>query len=190
MAWLDGAVAIDAKTSGEDFMMSDLPEKKQEEKKFAFLDLAVFEEGEAIRGGCLVTDEDTHPLEFRVSGAIRPTNLQKILYGDTLIEYISIDLIGLPMLLALDNKPDIVLVREAEFLKLRSSVNMPVLWVRSTAEGQYVLQALPGHDHEAEAGRDVLPVRLRGKSIMEPFSRIRNALEEAHGLRVGEQQQA
>jgi hypothetical protein len=170
-------------------MMSDLPKTSREKKKFAFLDLAVFEDGEAIRGGCLVTDEHTHPLEFRVSGAIRPTNLQKILYGDTLIEYISNDLIGLPMLQALDNKPDIVLVREAEFLKLRLGVDMPVLWVRATAEGQFVLQALPGHDHEAEAGRDVLPARLRGKGIMEPFSRIRNALEEAHGLRVGEQQQ-
>jgi hypothetical protein len=170
-------------------MMSDLPETLQEDKKFAFLDIAVFEEGGAIRGGCLVTDSNTHPLEFRVSGAIRPTNLQKILYGDTLNEYIGNDLLGLPMIQALDNKPDIVLVREADFLKLRPRVDVPVIWIRATADGQYGLQALPGHEHEAEAGRDVLPQRLR-KSIMEPFSRIRNALEEAHGLKVGEQQQA
>ncbi len=171
-------------------MMSDLPETTQEDKKFAFLDIAVFEDGGAIRGGCLVTDSNTHPLEFRVSGAIRPTNLQKILYGDSLNEYIHNDLLGLPMIQALDNKPDLVLVREADFLKLRPRVDVPIIWVTVTEDGKPGLRTLPGHEHEAEASVEILPSRLRGQSIMEPFSRIRNALEEAHGLKVGEQQQA
>lgn len=157
------------------------------EKILAFLDLATFDDGAALRGGCLVTDGNTRPLEFRVSGAIRPTSLQKILYGDTLYEYICNELVGLPMLKALESKPDLVLVRDAEFLKLRPLVDIPVLWVRATVDGQYVLQALPGHDQEAEAGRDVLPKRLRGHNVMEPFVRIRTALQEAHGLKVGEQ---
>lgn len=157
------------------------------EKILAFLDLATFDDGAALRGGCLVTDGNTRPLEFRVSGAIRPTSLQKILYGDTLYEYICNELVGLPMLKALESKPDLVLVRDAEFLKLRPYVEIPVLWVRATVDGQYVLQALPGHDQEAEAGRDVLPKRLRGHNVMEPFVRIRTALQEAHGLKVGEQ---
>ncbi|MEJ2552257.1 MAG: hypothetical protein P8Z34_16415, partial [Anaerolineales bacterium] len=89
------------------------------EKVFAFLDLATFDDGASIRGGCLVTDGQTRPLEFRVSGAIRPTSLQKILYGDTLHEYICNELVGMPMMKALESKPDLVLVRDAEFLKLR-----------------------------------------------------------------------
>jgi hypothetical protein len=157
------------------------------EKVFAFLDLATFDDGGSIRGGCLVTDGQTRPLEFRVSGAIRPTSLQKILYGDTLHEYICNELVGLPMMKALESNPDLVLVRDAEFLKLRPTMDLPVLWVRATVDGQYVLQALPGHDQEAEIGRDVLPKRLRGRNIMEPFLRIRTALEEAHSLKVGEQ---
>ncbi len=169
--------------------MSESPDTEFQETIFAFLDLAAFDDGAAIRGGCLVTDESTHPLEFRVSGAIRPTSLQKILYGDALNEYISNDLVGLPMLKALEAKPDLVLVRDSEFLKLRPRIDIPVLWVRSTPDGQYVLQAFPGHDHEAETGRNALPKRLRGKNIMEPFSRIHNALNEAHNLKVGEQQQ-
>jgi hypothetical protein len=143
-----------------------------------------------MRGGCLVTDSNTHPLEFRVSGAIRPTNLQRILYGESLNEYIRNDLLGLPMIQALDNKPNIILVREAEFLKLRPRLDVPVIWVTVTDDGKPGLRTLPGHEHEAEASAGVLPARLRGKGIMEPFSRIRNALEEAHGLKVGEQQQA
>lgn len=167
--------------------MSEAPELENSDMILAFLDLAAFENGEASRGGCLVTDGLTRPLEFRVSGAIRPTNLQKVLYGDTLQEYISNDLIGIPILDTLENQPGLVLVRDAEFLKLRPRVEIPVLWVRGTVDGQFVLQAFPGHEEEAEAGRDMLPRRLRGRNIMEPFMRIRTALEEAHQLRVGDQ---
>lgn len=167
--------------------MSETPENENSEMILAFLDLASFDNGEAARGGCLVTDGLTRPLEFRVSGAIRPTNLQRVLYGDTLQEYISNDLIGIPILDTLENQPGLVLVRDAEFLKLRPRVEIPVLWVRGTVDGQFVLQAFPGHEEEAEAGRDMLPRRLRGRNIMEPFMRIRTALEEAHQLKVGDQ---
>lgn len=155
-------------------------------KHLAFLDLASFEDVAAVRGGCLVTDLLTWPVEFRVSGAVRPTSLQKVLYGDLLMEYICNDLIGLPILQALETKPDWVLVREAEFLKMRPRLEIPVLWVRPAAEGQFVLQAYPGYEQEAEGGREALPRRLRGRSILEPFVRVRSALEEAHNLKVGE----
>jgi hypothetical protein len=168
-------------------MMVNATEANAEDKVIAFLDLANFEEGVAVRGGCLVTDGLTRPLEFRVSGPIRPTSIQKVLYGDTMHEYICNDLVGLPMLNALESSVDMILVRDAEFLKLRLQVDRPVLWVRANVDGQYVLQSLPGYEQEAESGRDMLPKRLRGRNIMEPFLRIRNALEEAHKLKVGEE---
>ncbi len=170
--------------------MSEAAEQSNGEKVLAFLDLATFEDGAAIRGGCLVTDGLTRPMEFRVSGAIRPTSLQKVLYGDTLHEYVCNDLIGLPILQTLESKPDLVLVRDAEFLKLRPKVDVPILWVRGTVDGQFVLQTLPGYEQEAEEARDALPRRLRGRNILEPFVRIRNALEEAHSLKVGEVQKS
>ncbi len=166
--------------------MATAPEQVPSGKHLAFLDLASFEDGAAVRGGCLVTDLLTRPVEFRVSGAVRPTSLQKVLYGDLLMEYICNDLIGLPILQALETKPEWVLVREAEFLKMRPRLEIPVLWVRPAAEGQFVLQAYPGYEQEAEGGREALPRRLRGRSILEPFVRVRNALEEAHNLKVGE----
>jgi len=116
---------------------------------------------------------------------VRPSSIQKILYGDTLHEYICTDLVGIPLLSKMEANPDLILVRDAEFLKLRQRVDKPVLWVRATVDGQYVLQALPGYENEAEAGRDMLPRRLRGRNIMEPFLRIRSAVEEAHKLKVG-----
>jgi hypothetical protein len=167
--------------------MTDSLDKPVEDRTICFLDLTKFEQGEIIRGGCLVTDALTRPIEFWVSGVIKPSSIQKILYGDTLQEYISIDLIGVPLLESLEASPELILVREAEFLKLRQRVEIPVLWVRATVDGQYVLQALPGYENEAESGREVLPRRLRGRNIVEPFLRIRSAVEEAHQLSVGEQ---
>jgi hypothetical protein len=165
--------------------MAESTEKGAEKHSIAFLDLATFDDGAAIRGGCLITDSLTRPQEFWVSGVVRPSSIQKILYGDTLHEYICTDLVGIPLLSKLESSPDLILVRDAEFLKLRQRVDKPVLWVRATVDGQYVLQALPGYENEAEAGCDMLPRRLRGRNIMEPFLRIRSAVEEAHKLKVG-----
>jgi hypothetical protein len=159
---------------------------RTEGKVLAFLDLGTFDDGASFRGGCLVTDERTRPLEFRVSGAIRPSALQKILYGDTLHEYICTVLLGGPLLKTLESRADFVLVRDAEFLKLRPQLEMPLLWLRSTVDGQYALQPFPGYEPEADAVGDAMPARLRGRNIMEPFLRIRAALEEAHSLQVGD----
>lgn len=168
--------------------MSESPESRTEGKVLAFLDMGTFDDGAAFRGGCLVTDERTRPLEFRVSGAIRPSSLQKILYGDTLHEYICTVLLGEPLLKAIESRPGFVLVRDAEFLKLRPQLEMPLLWLRSTVDGQYALQAFPGYEAEADMVGDAMPARLRGRNIMEPFLRIRAALEEAHNLQVGDPQ--
>ena len=170
--------------------MSDEPASGGGTKRIAFLDLATFEDGDAMRGGCLVTDDMTRPLEFRVSGAVRPSNVQKVLYGDTLHEYICTDLVGHPILGSLETDPDFVLVRDAEFLKVRPKVEVPILWVRGTVEGQYVLQGFPGYEEEAEKVRNDLPKRLRGRNILEPFVRVKSALEEAHELQVGEPKEA
>ena len=166
--------------------MTEAPPPESGDHKIGFLDLASFEDGAAMRGGCLVTDAMTRPLEFRVSGAVRPTSLQRVLYGDTLHEYICTDLLGVPLVRALESQPDFILVRDAEFLKIRPRVEVPVLWVRGTVEGQYVLQTFPGHDQEAEEAREALPKKLRGRGILEPFSRVKRALEEAHQRQVAE----
>ncbi len=170
--------------------MTEQANRKNGAQRIGFLDLTSFDDGEALRGGCLVTDPLIRPLEFHVSAAVRPTSMQKVLYGDSLHEYVCTELLGLPLLQTLEQEPDFVLVRDAEFLKVRPQVSVPVLWVRGTVEGQYVLQSLPGYDGEAEETRGVLPKKLRGHSIMEPFIRVKNALEEAHQLNVGEPHEA
>ncbi len=106
-----------------------------DDKYIAFLDVLELDDNTAFRGGCLVTDQETKPVEFRCTAAIRPTELQRVLYGKKLLEYVCNDLVGLPMLKALQSKPSLVLVRLPELLKIRPSIGVPVLWIETSPEG-------------------------------------------------------
>ncbi len=166
--------------------MADPPKTNSQETIVAFLDLASFEDGAAFRGGCLVTDAATQPIEFRVSGPIRPTKLQKMLYGDSLHGYICNDLVGLPIIETLETKPGVVLVRDAAFLNLRPRIDIPMLCIQSPAEGEIALQAHPEYAQEADENSNTLPDALLEHNLMEPFSRVHKGLEEAHNLKIGE----
>jgi hypothetical protein len=171
---------------GERSNMTEAFEDVKEDGVIAFLDVATFEDGEVIRGGCLVTDSQTRPLEFRVSGAIHPTKLQRVLYGRILREYVCNELVGLPIIQSLESQPDVVLVRDSVFLTLRPQVTTSILLIRSSEEGEIQFRAFPGYEQQVEDGQRVLPRQLKGKMLLEPFMRIRRALAEAHKLKLGE----
>ncbi|HEY69959.1 MAG TPA: hypothetical protein G4O08_05180 [Anaerolineae bacterium] len=166
--------------------MVDPSEKNTHETIIAFLDLASFDDGAAFRGACLVTDANTQPVEFRVSGAIRPTKLQRMLYGESLHRTICIDLVGLPITQTLETKPLVLVVRDAEFLKLRPHMGIPVLCIQSSGKGKFTFQAHPEFEQDAQEGLAFLPESLRANNPLEPFSRIFSGLEEAHHLNVGD----
>lgn len=99
-----------------------------------YLDLAVFDDGKVLRGGALVVDATTEPLEFRCTDGVRPTKLQRILWGARLDGYLATDLVGKPLIKSLRQDVSLVLVREANFLGLREGVDIPVVQLsRDTA---------------------------------------------------------
>ena len=82
-----------------------------QEIRLAFLDITVFTDG-SIRGGILTTDIETKPYEFRITSPIKPTQIQQILYGSSLKDYVYGELIGAPLIKATKEKLSIVLVKE------------------------------------------------------------------------------
>jgi len=54
-------------------------------------------------GALLITDDLGKPEEFRVTYPVKPTTLQRQLYGDSLIPHIGIELCGKPLYQALRN---------------------------------------------------------------------------------------
>jgi hypothetical protein len=160
----------------------------------AFLDvIKVGDQNPAVRGGTLITDSETKPYEFRCTGPVRPTELQRILYGATLNDYIFVDLLGAPLLRAAKEKPVLVLVRNEILLQVRPTVAYPVVMVRGSNQGNakadkslISMRTHPDFADEIKAARAVLdPIREK-RDILEPFDRLRTALKEAHRQGIAE----
>ncbi|MBU7582819.1 MAG: hypothetical protein KAF91_07890 [Nostoc sp. TH1S01] len=94
--------------------------------KIAFLAKYQFD-NDAIRGAVLVTDKDTKPLEFRVTEPVRPTKVQRTLYGEILYDYILVELIAVPLLAALKEKPKFVLVDDEIFMDANNKQEIPII---------------------------------------------------------------
>lgn len=176
-----------------------------EEIKICFISSSKFENDSVIRGAVLITDEETKPLEFRITAPIRPTAFQRTLYGEILDEHILVELISIPLLGALSKKPDMVVVRDPLFLAANSRQDIPVVRVFKDGEARFVgdnkseqLSSISGRyepilietSKELESKlpelRKQLSVVFSKRSLLEPFDRIATALQEAHSQKVGE----
>lgn len=162
-----------------------MEEKPHEEirENIAFLDVATFDDKKAFRGGILVTDINTYPIEFRVTSPIRPTALQTVLYGNTLESYMYVELITLPLIRAIKSKPLLVLTRSDNLLEARKKIRLPLLGV-SNSDG-FSIKTHPNFDKELHAAKSILG-KMNPDLLMESFSRIQAALGEAHKQKIGE----
>lgn len=165
-----------------------------EELRLLFLDTQDFERGAAVRGGALVTDAATEPVEFRCTSPVRPTLLQKTLWGGRLESHIAARLTGKPLIDALTNSPSVVLVRKREFLELRELLKVPLVLLLAKGEptgtpslskeagedesfGKLVLKVHPAYPNDFGGARALLADVSSSHDLLDPFSRVRNALD-------------
>ena len=171
-----------------------------EQINLAFLDQKDFENGQCIRGAILVTNSKTDPLEFRCTSPIRPTALQKTLWGSRLSGYIASHLIGMPLLDSVSNKSSLVVVRDASLLELRPLIKLPVVQLTAlektgkalrgaksegdndiiqSSDGAFeaiVMKFHPAHCDDIVIVRELLHKVSRSFGLLEPFQRIDTAL--------------
>ncbi len=180
-------------------------------KMLMFLSAKKFESNKVVRGAFLLSDEETRPLEFRCTNPIRPTQLQTVLYGDTLEEYILVELIGQPLVKGASDSPDLVLVNESAFLKLRTRIDVPVVLITkeeridveqdsqtvfsmlNSTSGKFdpiVISVHPDFGGDKDLARSFLAGIFNHHDLVEPFNRISTALEQVHASKVGEGQTA
>jgi|SRR5690348_5923045 len=182
-------------------MLEDSPQAV----KLGFLSYVQASGGNAGRGALLVTDDGTRPVEFRCTSPIKPNPLQRMLYGDTLRSYITVDLVGEPLLSAVQEKPVIVLVREPLFLKLRPKIKVSMVCLRRQGEqitalvnesdsrnapepsildcasGRFqplTVTTTPGHNGELQSSLEILRPIFSGIDLLEPFDRIEKVVAE------------
>lgn len=172
--------------------------------KIGFLETYSMEDNGGVMGAILVTDAETKPLEFRVTAPIKPTGFQKTLYGDVLLEHILVELISVPLLNAINEQVDVILVRDPLFLGANNKQGIRVIRVfgneaeksiisskfdsvSSNGSSDKVLIETSRKFEEELAGiKDGLERIAESRNLAEPFERLKTACEQVQLQKVNE----
>lgn len=144
---------------------------------------------ETYLGGIMVTDPYTIPVEFKYTEPLKPTGLQKILYGKSIEKFICVDVIARKLLQGLQENPRVVLIQEKILFSISAKAPVCILSTKNEAK-----QA--GNDPEELFSTDVengyqLHARIKPApdlvqwisriskevDILEPFNRLKEALQ-------------
>ena len=166
-----------------------------------------FDDNSTFRGAILITDSQTKPLEFRVTAPIRPTSFQKTLYGEILGEEILVELITLPLVRTIKEKPEVILVRDPLFLSANLKQDIRIVRIYKEDEigfgknnesvsinslsGKYepiLLETSKEVDDELPEIRKILSDVFAKYNLIEPFERVKLACEQVHAQKIGESQ--
>jgi hypothetical protein len=170
-----------------------------------FLGYREFDDGEAYRGAILVTDEWSKPLEFRCTAPVRPTQLQRTLYGKSLLPHVLTELIAVPLISSVREKPQLILITDDAYFDVRYKISAPVIRVArasgakakqddqaqslllQSASGKFAQVEIEGH-WKFSGDLDSCGDRLRdlfGRwDLTEPFQRLAEGLQYVHDERV------
>jgi hypothetical protein len=154
--------------------------------------LTVCEHAElGLFGGYLVLNASGRPLEFHCTSPVKPSRTQEILYGTTLKSFLYGEQIGQTLLAKAKVQPLVVCTDRVEILAVRSLIEVPVIQVldpRGATAGGSLVEFNLGTNrvgiaaiHSTDQPRvlDGWKAHAEHLDLLEPFCRIREALEEA-----------
>ncbi len=161
--------------------------------KLGYIEFVETKDG--YRAGLLITDQFTKPLEFRVTTNVKVDQLQKILYGDLLENVLYRERFTIELVNEAQEDFDILLVKEKDLLSLRDEIGKPIGFLRKFDP----FKAMDRYSHKIvnladkfepltltvskEDFKLVVPISrklqeiYRNYNLMEPFERIRKAIE-------------
>jgi hypothetical protein len=136
-------------------------------------------------GAVLLTDNRARPRHFAFVQPVKPTKMQRILYGSTLDEHIQVDVIVQKLWQGLPSPPDVVFVDAPDLILARRVTRVPTAFIANASQPEPNTSSLsnirydvgPNKKDDSFIGEVVLA--LEGTcNLLEPFSRIREALKE------------
>ena len=135
-------------------------------------------------GALLVTDYGSRPLYFAYVAPIRPTVMQKILYGHTLNVHTKVLVIATKLLTeGLSVIPSVLFVDAPDLIAVRQITKWPVahLWKGTQdASSLSTLQYDTGENTQDASAVGRIVVALEDSvDLLDPFARLRQALKEA-----------
>jgi len=169
-------------------------------EKIGYLLVDRFENGN-YTGGIMITDRYGIPREFKYTEPIRPTKLQKILYGKALERYIKNEVIVKNLISKIENTPSFYFVKERElsdfsvelkrlFITINVSMDDPgkeVGSVKQMEEGEFIVRISPTEifrcysnalksSEQIKKFVDSLQEFSKTLDLLEPFTRVEEAL--------------
>ncbi|MCJ7553660.1 MAG: hypothetical protein MUO34_07225 [Ignavibacteriaceae bacterium] len=171
--------------------------------KIAFLETYTLEDNGGIMGAILVADAETKPLEFRVTAPVKPTTFQKTLYGDVLLEHVLVELISVPLLNAINEQIDLILVKDPLFLGANSKQAIRVLRIttdeksksragskaeeikQSSGEKLYI-ETSKKFESELQGIKESLERIAEHRNLIEPFDRLKIACEQVQSQKTND----
>lgn len=168
-----------------------------------FLSLYETSSHDVYLGAILITDLQGIPQEFRCTHPVKPTTIQKPLYGDTLEPYIGVNLCGIPLIKSIQNEPSIIVVYKDFLLGVRTASPCPVIFIRRAGEaidikpsdssettskreridcptGKFqpiVCASHPDYDDDITSAKENLEKIFNYLDPLEPFERMAKAIE-------------
>ena len=166
--------------------------------------LTMYSRDNYFRGAALVTDDRGIPMDFRYTEPVRPTRLERILYGGALDIYLREDILLSNLINAVDTTPQLWLVEDEELIRPIQRVSkLPALaletsqrppleqsgQVEPTAEqGVFIFQAdnisaplrlIVSDENIAKIQQltQILTSAAVEMELLEPFSRIEKAFD-------------
>ena len=149
-------------------------------------------------GGYLVLNSAGRPLEFHCTAPVKPNRAQEILYGPTLDSFLYGEQIGQTLLAKAAAEPLLVCTDRPPILAVRQYVSLPVALVLAaegsssdadalSCDGQRLVDFQLGPNRlavpEQSDDRRLITERIADLAesfdLIEPFTRIREAIEEA-----------
>jgi hypothetical protein len=194
--------------------LTDMETSQPTRAAIGFLGFREFDDGDTYRGAILVTDEWSKPLEFRCTAPVRPTQLQRTLYGKSLLPHVLTELIGEPLISSVREEPQLILIADEAYFDVRHKISAPVIRVnrpvirvdhpdnsKNTKKEQppsksLLLQSASGKFAQVEVEAhwkfaddlELSGERLRdlfGRwDLIEPFKRLAEGLQYVHDERV------
>jgi len=110
------------------------PSREEQNGLLGFLALYQTSSKDGYLGAILITDLHGIPEEFRCTHPVKPTTIQKPLYGNTLQPYIGVNLCGIPLIESIQKKPSLIMVPDEFLLDVRTACPCPVVLIRRAGE--------------------------------------------------------
>ena len=129
-------------------------------------------DGEPLRGALMVTDAGGYPLEFHAATPVRPTRIQRTLYGESLERYVLSELVAAPLVESVQRKPAAIVANRLIVLDLLDDASLIFV---AAADGYVTLS-----HHESkllDPAADLPPV-----VVVQPASRGQERLDQAASL--------